>query len=73
MKKNILLVNEKWCDGKISMNFSNSAHNVINTFKKTQQHNFNTIHLDEAEVVYSQHIDEVLISYCNNNSVDIFL
>jgi glycosyltransferase involved in cell wall biosynthesis len=72
MKKSVLFVTEKWCDGNPALGLTNSFHNTFNTFSKTQNdYYYNTIHLDESGVVYGKHIDEVLPSYCDNNKVDI--
>lgn len=69
--KNILLVNECYCDGKPLLGFSNSRHNLINTFLQTQpQYNLFTIHIDEAAITYETHVNNILPKYCKKHKID---
>lgn len=66
MKNRLLFVTERWCDGTPNLGLTNNFHNLFNTFSQAQgdRYNWNTIHLDEAAVVYGTHIDEILPKYC---------
>jgi hypothetical protein len=74
MKNNVLFVTEKWCDGTPKLALTNNFHNLFNTFSQTQpDYRFNTIHLDEAGVVYKKHVDEFLVDYCKQWDVHIVI
>jgi hypothetical protein len=63
--KRALFVTEKWCDGKPTLPFSSNFYHMFHTFQQGQPHiTYNTMHLDESQVIYGQHIDESLINYC---------
>lgn len=69
---NYLWVGEKWCDANPRMGWTNSFHNFYNTLcAACPTDNFNTLHLDEASIIYGRDINEVLIEYCQNYPVDV--
>lgn len=71
---NVLFVTEKWCDGTPALALTNNFHNLFNTFSQTQpDYRFNTIHLDEAGVVYGKHVDDFLVDYCQKWGVNIIV
>lgn len=70
----VLVCNEKWCDGSPLVGFTNSFHNIFNSFSQCKpEYNFNTIHIDESQVIYGTHIDQILLNYCKNYKVDIII
>lgn len=74
MKKQILFCIEKFCDLKPNLGWTNSFHNTINSFSRScPQYTFDTLHLDEAQVVYGTHIDNIIIEYCLNWKVEIVI
>ena len=71
---NVLFVTEKFCDAKPELGWTNSFHNLFATFSKTQpDYKFNTLHLDEAALIFGRNIDKVLLEYCDKFKVDIFI
>jgi hypothetical protein len=74
MRNNVLFLCEKYCDGRPDLALTNNFHNLFNTFSQTQpNYRFNTIHLDEAGVVYNTHVDKFLVDYCKKWGVDIII
>jgi glycosyltransferase involved in cell wall biosynthesis len=74
LRNNVLMVTEKWCDGTPDLALTNNFHNLFNTFSQTQpDYRFNTIHLDEAGVVYNKPVDGFLVEYCKKWKVDIII
>jgi hypothetical protein len=74
MKNNVLFVTEKWCDGTPELALTNNFHNLFNTFSQTQpKYRFNTMHLDEAPVVFGRHVNDILVEYCRQWKVDIIV
>lgn len=72
MKKRVLFVTPKWCDGKPEIGFCNDFHNHIATFSRCKpEYSLNTIHLDEAGLIYKSNIDSILIEYCKNYKPEI--
>lgn len=72
MKSNILFVNEKYCDGSPDVGFSNSFHNLFNTFEQSRpDFNLTTLHLDESESIYGVHLDTILPDYCVKFNIKI--
>lgn len=70
-KSHILFVTEKWFAGNPQLSFTNNFHNLFNTFDFSfgEIFSWNTIHIDESYSIYGKHVDEVIHSYCINNSV----
>lgn len=75
MKKKVLFVTEKFCDGTPDLGLTNNFHNLFNSFSIDfgSQYNWNTIHLDEAYVVYGSHVNNFLVDYCKKWKVDIII
>lgn len=71
MKKQILFCIEKHCDLRPDLGWTNSFHNTLNSFSRScPQYMFDTLHLDEARVVYGADINKLLIEYCLNWKVE---
>jgi hypothetical protein len=75
MKNKVLFVTEKFCDGTPDLGLTNNFHNLFNSFSIDfgSQYNWNTIHLDEAHVVYGNHVDNFLVDYCKRWGVNIII
>ena len=71
--KNVLFVTEKWCDFNPDLGFTNTMHNFYKTLSTYGQCKYNSIHTDEAQLVYGKHIDDVLIDYVNSHPTDIII
>jgi hypothetical protein len=74
-RNKLLFVTEKFCDGTPDLALTNSFHNVFSTFSQAYggQYNWNTIHLDEASVVYGTHVDKFLVDYCKKFDIGIII
>tara|TARA_B100001964_G_scaffold140244_1_gene154576 strand:+ start:60 stop:1025 length:966 start_codon:yes stop_codon:yes gene_type:complete len=67
--KHLLFATDKWCDGKPLLSFTNAFHNAFNSFSRSiDDWTFNTLHLDEAGIVYKKDINNVLVDYCKEHS-----
>jgi len=75
MKNKVLFVTEKFCDGTPDLGLTNNFHNLFNSFSIDfgSQYNWNTIHLDEAQVVYGNHVDNFLVDYCKRWEINIII
>ncbi len=74
MKKRVLFVMEKWCDGTPQLSFTNSFHNFVHTLVLAKpEYHINTIHSDECLSVYNKPIDEVLLNYCKSYRTDVII
>ncbi len=72
VKNNFLIVGEKYCDGNPSIGFTNSFHNLFNTFIQSKpDFNLITLHLDEAESIYGVHLDNILPNFCLVHNIKI--
>ena len=72
--KHLLFATEKWCDANPSLSFTNNFHNSFNSFSRSvDDWTFNTLHLDEAGIVYKKDINETLIDYCSNYKTDLII
>lgn len=72
MNNRVLMVTEKWVDGIPSVGLTNNFHQLFNTFQTCKpQYEFNTLHIDESQVVYGHHIDEILPKYCLHWDINI--
>ena len=61
----VLICCEKYADLNPDMKLTNSFHNIINTFSRSKpDHIFHLLHHDEANLVYNQHVDNILPNYC---------
>ena len=71
-KPSVLIVSEKYCDGRPNMGWTNNFHNSFNTFQQSKpSYQLHTLHLDEAQVVYGRHIDDILPKYCLHWDINI--
>lgn len=75
MRKKVLFVTEKFCDGTPDLGLTNNFHNLFNSFNIDfgSEYNWNTIHLDEASVVYGRHVDNFLVEYCKKWKINIVI
>ncbi len=70
----ILFVTEKWCDFNPNLCWTNSFHNLFSSFNQYgNEHTFDTVHLDEAVLLYNSHIDNILPEYCQKYRADIVI
>lgn len=68
----VLFVTEKWCDFNPNLSWTNSFHNTFMSFSQYgNNHIFDTLHIDEASLVYGKHVNEVLPNYCEKYGADI--
>ena len=74
MKNNVLFVTEKWADGNPNFGFTHTMTDIFNTFSQTKRnYNFNTLHIDEAGVVFGKHVDDILPRYCLSWDIKIVI
>lgn len=72
--KSILLVTDKWCDGKPSMAISPTYPTFLKTLTASSEDIVvHTLHYDESMAVYGKHIDEVLLKYCETWKQDAII
>lgn len=72
--KHLLFATEKWCDANPLLSFTNNFHNSFNSFSRSiDDWSFNTLHLDEAAVVYRKDVNNVLVDYCKEYSPSLVI
>lgn len=72
--KNILLVGDKWCDGKIEIGESPSCPTYIKSLSEVFSDVIvHTLFYDESFTVYHKHIDSIVLDYLQKYPVDIVI
>lgn len=71
-KPRILMVTEKYCDGKPECGLTNNYHNLFGSLKHSMPEVvFDVVHLDEAVVNFGTHMDVILPRVCEQLKPDI--
>ena len=74
MKKNILFVTPKWCDGLPELGFNNDFHNHFTTIMQSRPDcTIHTIYTDECALIYGCKIDNIIKKYVTDNKISIIL
>ncbi len=74
MKDNILFVSEKFCHCNINTGWTSNLEDLVYTLQQSYpNYNINTIHSDEAILVFRTHLDDILVDYCIDNKIKIIL
>ncbi len=71
--KYLLFATDKWCDGKPLLSFTHLTQ-YFNSFSRSiDDWSFNTLHLDEASIVYKKDVNSVLVDYCKEYSPSLVI
>ncbi len=67
--KKVLFITNKWLNGPNSP-IASQYDNILYTFPKDTEYEYDILLLDESAYVYGQHIDEAVRSYCKTFNFD---